>query len=172
MTRAAPSRPPAPWPTSARQPPAAPRPCGRRSAAPTDHDTTPEVDTDLAIALALWRITGEGGRSVPALASVFGTSIGRQWLHRTAARAARVTAVLGPAGRPLTTRLQALLDNPAQAPSAILGLLAVADPAGLDRARLAEASLHSGETRTDLKGACDAYGRSAPPPSRQSNTTG
>lgn len=64
--------------------------------------------------------------------------------------------MLGLAGRPLTARLQALLDDPAQAPSAVLGLLAVADPAGLDRTRLAEAALHSAETRADLKGACDA----------------
>lgn len=64
--------------------------------------------------------------------------------------------MLDPAGRPLTGRLQALLDDPAQASSAHLGLLAVADPAGLDHAQLAEAALHSAETRTHLKGACDA----------------
>ncbi|MEV7394144.1 hypothetical protein [Streptomyces sp. NPDC091215] len=121
-----------------------------------DRDTTPEVDTDLALALALWRITGAAAEVVPVLASVFDRSEGRQWFHWTAARAAREIAVLGPAGRPLTARLQALLDDPAQAPSAVLGLLAVADPADLDRARLAEAVLHSVETRADLKGACDA----------------
>ncbi|MET9693451.1 hypothetical protein ABZY81_34270 [Streptomyces sp. NPDC006514] len=64
--------------------------------------------------------------------------------------------MLGPAGRPLTARLQALLDDPARAPSAALGLLAVADPADLDRTRLAKAALHSAETRADPKGACDA----------------
>ncbi|MGW5329711.1 hypothetical protein [Streptomyces sp. NPDC004014] len=51
--------------------------------------------------------------------------------------------MLGPAGHPLTGRLQALLDDPAQAPSAVLGLLAVADPAGHDRVRLTEAVLRS-----------------------------
>ncbi len=121
-----------------------------------DRDTTPEVDADLAIALALWRIAGEAAEVVPVLASVFDRCAGRQWFHWTAARAAREIAVLGPAGRPLTARLQTLLDDPAQAPSAVLGLLAVADPAVLDRARLAEAALHSAETRADLKGACDA----------------
>lgn len=121
-----------------------------------DRDTTPEVDTDLALALALWRIAGEAAEVVPVLASVFDRCAGRQWFHWTAARAAREIAVLGPAGRPLTARLQALLDDPAQAPSAVLGLLAVADPADLDRTRLAEAALHSAETRADLKGACDA----------------
>lgn len=56
--------------------------------------------------------------------------------------------MLGPAGRPLTARLEALLDDPAQAPSAVLGLLAVADPAGLDRARLA--ALANGDRRIVL----------------------
>ncbi|MFJ4849641.1 HEAT repeat domain-containing protein [Streptomyces sp. NPDC088733] len=121
-----------------------------------DCDTTPEVETDLALALALWRITGEADEVVPVLASVFDRSEGRQWFHWTAARAAREIGVLGPAGRPLTARLQALLDDPGKAPSAVLGLLAVADPAGLDRARLAEAALHSAETCADLKNACDA----------------
>ncbi|MGW2253223.1 hypothetical protein ACWCXH_23940 [Kitasatospora sp. NPDC001660] len=122
----------------------------------TDRATTPAVETDLALALALWRITGEAAEVLPVLASVFDNSGGRPWFHWTAARAAREIAALGPAGRPLTARLEALLDDPAQAPSAVLGLLAVADPAGLDRARLAEAALHSAETRADLKGACDA----------------
>ncbi|RSS64651.1 hypothetical protein EF912_01940 [Streptomyces sp. WAC07061] len=121
-----------------------------------EQDTTAEVDTDLALALALWRITGEASEVVPVLASVFDRSGGRQWFHWTTARAARAIAVLGPAGRPLTARLDALLADPAQAPSAVLGLLAVADPADLDHARLAEAALHSAETRADLTGACDA----------------
>ncbi|MFI0937375.1 HEAT repeat domain-containing protein [Streptomyces sp. NPDC021020] len=121
-----------------------------------DRDTVPEVDADLALALALWRTAGEAAEVVPVLASVLDRSAGRQWFHRTAARAARQVAVLGPAGRPLTARLHALLDDPAQAPSAVLGLLAVADPAGLDRTRLAEAALLSTETGADLKGACDA----------------
>ncbi|MFD8023955.1 hypothetical protein ACFV6G_26470 [Streptomyces lavendulae] len=121
-----------------------------------DRDTTAEADTDLALALALWRITGEASEVVPVLASVFDRSKGQRWFHRTTARAAREIAVLGPAARPLTAQLHALLDDPAQAPSAVLGLLAVADPAGLDRAQLAEAVLHSAETRADLKGAGDA----------------
>ncbi|MGZ9935789.1 HEAT repeat domain-containing protein [Streptomyces sp. NC-S4] len=139
-------------PAAARLAPALRTALGRTA----DRDTTPEVDRDLALALALWRIAGDAAEVVPLLASVFDASEGQQWFHRTAARAARELAVLGPAGRPLTARLHALLDDPAQAPSAVLGLLAVADPAGLDRTRLAEAALHSAETRADLEGACDA----------------
>ncbi|MDK9496164.1 hypothetical protein QEZ40_000506 [Streptomyces katrae] len=122
----------------------------------SDRDTTAEIDADLALALALWRITGEASEVVPVLASVFDRCEGQQWSHWTTSHAAREIAVLGPAGRPLTGRLHALLDDPAQAPSAVLGLLAVADPADLDHARLVEAALHSAETRADLKGACDA----------------
>ncbi|MFK0013259.1 hypothetical protein [Streptomyces sp. NPDC091027] len=124
-----------------------------------DQDATADVETELALALALWRITGEASEAVPVLASVFDRSDGLQWFRWTTARAARETAALGPAGRPLADRLRVLLDDPAQAPSAALGLLAVADPAdpaGLDRIRLAEAVLHSAETRADVKGACEA----------------
>ncbi|WKV75973.1 hypothetical protein AW27_033335 [Streptomyces sp. PCS3-D2] len=130
----------------------------------TDRDTTAEIDTDLALVLALWRITGEASGTVPVLASVFDRSEGQQWSHWTTARAAREIAVLGPDGRPLTDRLHTLLEDPAQAPSAVLGLLAVADPTSLDRTRLAEAALHSAETGADLKGASDALRGSAPPP--------
>ncbi|WP_354644751.1 hypothetical protein [Kitasatospora camelliae] len=110
---AAPSRAPAPWPTSARRPPVSSRPCGRALGRTIDRDTTPVADTDLALALALWRIAGETAEVVPVLASVLDSSEGRPWSHWTAARAARDIAVLGPAGRPLTTRLEALLDDPA-----------------------------------------------------------
>ncbi|MGA5820370.1 hypothetical protein ACPC54_21185 [Kitasatospora sp. NPDC094028] len=121
-----------------------------------ERDTTPEVEADLAVALALWRLAGDAAEVVPVLAAVFDRCEGREWFRWTAGRAARDIVVLGPAGRPLTGRLEALLDDPGQAPSAVLGLLAVADPAGLDRARLAEAALHSAETEADLKGAGDA----------------
>ncbi|WP_146616415.1 hypothetical protein [Kitasatospora sp. SolWspMP-SS2h] len=129
---------------------------GRAVDRDTARDTAPEVDADLALALALWRITGEAAEAVPVLDAVFDRCEDRRWFHWTAARAAREIAVLGPAGRPLTARLHALLDHPAQAPSAVLGLLAVADPADLDRARLAEAALRSAETGADLDTACDA----------------
>ncbi|MFF2081598.1 hypothetical protein ACFVXG_43355 [Kitasatospora sp. NPDC058162] len=139
-------------PAAARLTPALREALGRTA----ERDTTPQTDTDLALALGLWRITGEAAEVLPVLASVLDNSRGRQWFHRTAARAAREIAALGPAGRPLAARLHTLLDDPAQAPSAVLALLAVADLAGLDHARLAEAALHSAETHADLRGACAA----------------
>ncbi|MEU4115365.1 hypothetical protein AB0F71_12810 [Kitasatospora sp. NPDC028055] len=59
-------------------------------------------------------------------------------------------------------------------PAAVLGLLAVAGPAGLDRVRLAEAALHSVETRADLEHACEALralGASALTPEQHARLT-
>ncbi|MGW7031456.1 hypothetical protein ACWGFX_30390 [Streptomyces xanthophaeus] len=71
-------------------------------------------------------------------------------------RAARTTALLGAAGRPLAARLEAALNDPAQAPAAVLALTAVGEPATLDRTALAEAALRSAEQDADPEGACDA----------------
>ncbi|MEV6056373.1 hypothetical protein [Streptomyces sp. NPDC052107] len=71
-------------------------------------------------------------------------------------RAARATALLGPAGRPLTARLEALLDDPVQVPAAVLALAAVAEPAALDHAGLATAVLDAAEQDADPTGALDA----------------
>ncbi|EFL12821.1 predicted protein [Streptomyces sp. C] len=49
-----------------------------------DRDTTAEIDADLALALALWRITGEASEVVPVLASVFDRSEGQRPLTSTA----------------------------------------------------------------------------------------
>nr|WP_134655874.1 hypothetical protein [Streptomyces sp. H23] len=67
-----------------------------------------------------------------------------------------LTALLGPAGRPLAARLEAALNDPVQAPAAVLALTAVAEPASLDRTTLAEAALQSAESDADPAGACDA----------------
>ncbi|MEV6332069.1 hypothetical protein [Streptomyces sp. NPDC051909] len=119
-------------------------------------DTTPALDTDTALAEALWRVTGDPEPVVAVLASVFDRAAQSQWARWSVARAARVTALLGPAGRPLTARLEAALDDPVQAPAAVLALVAVADPAALDHAALASAALTSAETEADPTGACDA----------------
>lgn len=119
-------------------------------------DTTPALDTDTALAEALWRVTGDPEPVVAVLASVFDRAAQSQWARWSVARAARATALLGPAGRPLTARLEAALDDPVQAPAAVLALVAVADPAALDHAALASAALASAEWDADPAGACDA----------------
>ncbi|MFC8489431.1 HEAT repeat domain-containing protein [Streptomyces sp. NPDC057235] len=120
------------------------------------NSTTPALDTDIALAEALWRVAGDPDPVVAVLESVFARAERNQWSRWSVARAARATALLGPAGRPLAARLRAALDDPAHAPAAVLALVAVADPAALDRTALAEAALTSAEQDADPAGACDA----------------
>ncbi|MGW3087791.1 hypothetical protein [Streptomyces sp. NPDC001108] len=119
-------------------------------------DTTPALDTDTALAEALWRVTGDPEPVVAVLASVFDRAAQSQWARWAVVRAARTTALLGPAGRPLTARLEAALSDPVQASAVVLALVAVANPAALDQAALASAVLASAEWDADPAGACDA----------------
>ncbi|MER8235673.1 hypothetical protein [Streptomyces sp. NPDC094049] len=121
-----------------------------------DKDTKPALDTDTALAEALWRVMGDPDPVVAVLASVFDRAAQSQWTRWSVARAARAAALLGPAGRSLTARLEAALDDSVQAPAAVLALVAVADPAALDHASLAAAALASAESDADPVGACDA----------------
>ncbi|MEU6299246.1 HEAT repeat domain-containing protein [Streptomyces erythrochromogenes] len=121
----------------------------------------------LSVARALHELTGETGPLFAAAEAELANGV------RGGSEGARALATFGPAAARLAPVLRTVLGRTidrdttpevdtdlalalAQAPSAVLGLLAVADPAGLDRVRLAEAVLHSAETRADLKGACDA----------------
>ncbi|MFG2813067.1 hypothetical protein [Streptomyces sp. NPDC048410] len=122
---------------------------------PSD-DTTPALDADTALAEALWRVTGEADEVIAVLDSVFTRAGHNAWSRWSVVRAARAAALLGPAGRPLVPRLTAALDHPTQAPAAVLALLAVADPASLDRAALIETTLRSAEWDTGALRACDA----------------
>lgn len=122
----------------------------------TDGDTTPALDTDTALAEALWRVTGDAEGVVAVLDSVFARAEQNPSSRWSVVRAARTTVLLGPAGRPLAARLEAALEDPAQAPAAVLALTAVAESASLDRTALAEAALQSAESDADPAGACDA----------------
>ncbi|WP_406082244.1 hypothetical protein OG468_33650 [Streptomyces zaomyceticus] len=128
-------------------------------AAPSGADaagTTSVLDADTAIAEALWRITRDASPAVPVLDSVFARAAGQYWFRWNAIRAARATALLGPAGRPLVPRLEALLADPEQAPVAVLALIAVAEPSSLDRRALADIVLTSAEQGASAPEACDA----------------
>ncbi|MFE2323313.1 hypothetical protein ACFXD5_05190, partial [Streptomyces sp. NPDC059385] len=122
----------------------------------TDDATTSALDTDTALAEALWHVTGDADGVVAVLDSVFARAEQNPWSRWSVVRAARTTALLGPAGRPLATRLEAALADPTRAPAAILALTAVAEPAALDRTALAGAALRSAESDADPTGACDA----------------
>ncbi|MGV9310587.1 HEAT repeat domain-containing protein [Streptomyces sp. NPDC003691] len=118
--------------------------------------TGPELDGDTAVAEALWRITGDADGTVAALDSVFERAGRNAWSRWQVVRAARAAALLGPAGRPLTARLEAALGDPEQVPAVVSALLAVAGPAVPDRVALAAAVLRSAESEADPEGACRA----------------
>ncbi|WP_330238799.1 hypothetical protein [Streptomyces sp. NBC_00525] len=121
-----------------------------------EKDTTPALDTDTALAEALWRVTGDPEPVVAVLASVLDRASRSRWARWSVVRAARATALLGPAGRSLTAALDAALGDPVQAPAVATALLAVADPAAVNRAALASAALAAAESDADPTGACDA----------------
>ncbi|MGW1761044.1 hypothetical protein [Streptomyces mirabilis] len=123
---------------------------------PDGETATPALDADTALAEALWHVTEDAATVVAALDSVFARAEQNSLSQWSAVRAARTTALLGAAGRPLTSRLKTLLDHPVQVPAAVLALTAVAEPASLDRTALASAVLRSAEQEADPTGACDA----------------
>ncbi len=93
--------------------------------APDADRNNPQMDADIALAVALHRITADAAEAVPVLAGVLGDDDGL-WRRWTFVRAAEAAAGLGPAGRPLVPVLKALLADPEQVPSAVLALRAVA----------------------------------------------
>ncbi|MER8237419.1 hypothetical protein [Streptomyces sp. NPDC094049] len=114
------------------------------------------LDTDTALAEALWRVTGDPAPAVAVLESVLTRAAHGRWSRWSVIRAARTAALLGPAGRPLLPALEAALDDPTQVPAVVLALIAVSEPTGLDRAALAGAALTSAELDADPTGACEA----------------
>ncbi|MGW1505238.1 hypothetical protein ACWCQW_43385 [Streptomyces mirabilis] len=123
---------------------------------PDGETVTSALDADTALAEALWHVTEDAAAVVAALDSVFARAEQNSWSQWSAVRATRTTALLGPAGRPLTSRLKTLLDNPVQVPAAVLALTAVAEPASPDRTALAATVLRPAEQEADPPGARDA----------------
>ncbi|WP_246212814.1 hypothetical protein [Streptomyces abyssomicinicus] len=122
---------------------------------PDDPLIHPVLDADTAIAGALCAVEGDTATAVAVLDSVLARTADDPWACWTAGRAARAAARTGPAGRPLTARLEALLTDPGRTPAAVLALCAVADPATLDRPALASAVLEAAEQDADPTGALD-----------------
>jgi hypothetical protein len=119
-------------------------------------DVSPVLDADVALADALWRITGDARTVVPVLDSVFARAAGERWFRWSAIRAARAAALLGPVGRPLVPRLETLLKDPEQVPAAVLALVAVAEEGALDHRSLADLVLAAAEQEANALEACDA----------------
>ncbi|SFY01902.1 hypothetical protein SAMN02787144_1009145 [Streptomyces atratus] len=114
----------------------------------------PQMDADVEIAAALWRITGDPEEAVPVLAGVL-AEVQPMWLRWTFGRAARAAARIGGAARPLVPALEGLLTEPMQIPSAVLALHAIA-PETLDGPRTAGLLLDAAEQDADAETALDA----------------
>ncbi|MDG9683575.1 HEAT repeat domain-containing protein [Streptomyces sp. DH18] len=114
----------------------------------------PQIDDDVAVAVALHRITGDAAEAVPVLGGVLGDRDGL-WRRWTLVRAAVAAGSLGPAARPLVPVLKALLGDPWQTPSAALALRAVA-PDDLDAGHMAGLLLDAAEAGTAPFEAVDA----------------
>ncbi|MFF2328089.1 MULTISPECIES: hypothetical protein [unclassified Streptomyces] len=122
--------------------------------APGEDRTVPRLDSDVEIASALWRITGEAEPAVTVLAGVFAEAE-PAWMRWTFSRAARAAARMGTAARPLVPALEGLLADRLQTPAAVLALHAIA-PETLDRPRLAGLVLDSAEEDADAVTALEA----------------
>ncbi|MFH9466390.1 hypothetical protein ACH4LT_03700 [Streptomyces clavifer] len=114
----------------------------------------PHLDADVAIAEALWRITGRAEETLRLLAGVLGET-GLSWIRWTFVRAARVAALLGDEGRPLVPELEKLLTHPLHTPAAVLALHAIA-PGTLDVGAAAGLLLDSAEDDADAATALEA----------------
>ncbi|MFB7534221.1 hypothetical protein ACFC0C_39610 [Streptomyces sp. NPDC056178] len=122
--------------------------------APEGDRTIPQLDGDVEIAAALWRITGGAQEAVPVLTGVFAQA-GQPWMRWTFTRASRVAARIGAEARPLVPALEGLLTDPLQTPAAVLALHAIA-PESLDGPRLAGLLLDSAEEDADAVTALEA----------------
>ncbi|MBT2900495.1 HEAT repeat domain-containing protein [Streptomyces sp. McG3] len=121
---------------------------------PGGERNNPQMDDDIAVAVALHRITGEVADAVPVLAGVLGDR-GGLWRRWTLVRAAEAAGGLGPGARPLAPALKALLADPQQTPTAALALHAVA-PDELDAGHVAGLLLDAAEAGTAPFEAVDA----------------
>ncbi|MET9551755.1 hypothetical protein [Streptomyces sp. NPDC006645] len=151
---------------------AARKPSGSASDASEERRNNPRLDGDIAIARALWLLTGSADETLPIIAGVLEEADGG-WTRWQNVRAAGVAGALGERGRPLAPLLERKMAHPDHAAAAALALLAV-DPAGQDRVRLADAALTSAETNADPQSALDflrAYGASNLTPDQLSRWT-
>ncbi|MFG3526943.1 hypothetical protein ACGF8B_09360 [Streptomyces sp. NPDC047917] len=114
----------------------------------------PQLDADVEIAAALWRITADPEAAVPVLAGVLAEAE-PTWTHWTLGRAARAAAGIGTAARPLVPALEGLLTDRVQIPSAVLALHAIA-PESLDGPRAAGLLLDAAERDADAVRALEA----------------
>ncbi|WP_286251199.1 hypothetical protein [Streptomyces graminofaciens] len=126
---------------------------------PAQQRNMPQLDGDVELAGALWRLTGDTTEAVRVLEGVLAEA-GGAWFRWTGVRAARLAARLGSTARPLRPALEGMLTDPLHAPAATLALLAALPEeelrGQLNRTALADLVLASAEDGTDPDAAFEA----------------
>ncbi|MFH8619240.1 HEAT repeat domain-containing protein [Streptomyces sp. NPDC017979] len=86
------------------------------------HRVAHELDVDVAVALALWRLTGQPQEPLTVLGGVLAEARDREFMVASVRRCARAAAELGAAASPLAPALTSCLTEPQYAPAAVLAL--------------------------------------------------
>ncbi|MER5772143.1 HEAT repeat domain-containing protein [Streptomyces sp. NPDC001985] len=113
-----------------------------------------QLNTDTQAALALWRLTGEAEEPVRVLGGVLAEAADGMWTRGELALAARAAGCLGAEATSLAPALEGLLDDPRQAPGALLALHSMGQPA--DPVRAAGLLLLSAELGVEWETALEA----------------
>ncbi|MFI1015221.1 HEAT repeat domain-containing protein [Streptomyces sp. NPDC020965] len=119
--------------------------------APGGRRTVPEMNTDIQIAVALWRLTGDAEEPVRVLRGVLAEAADGMWTSWPLRNVARAAARLGPVASPLAPGLRALLDDPDQVPTAIPALHSM--ECAIDRSLAVDLLLTSAERSADPEAA-------------------
>ncbi|MFF0449836.1 HEAT repeat domain-containing protein [Streptomyces sp. NPDC004609] len=106
--------------------------------------TVHEMNTDIRIALALWRLTGDAAEPLRILGGVLAEAADGMWMGGPIHNSCRAAAELGVCARPLAPVLESLLADPEHAPTAVLALHAAdTTPAHAADLLLTSAELHA-----------------------------
>ncbi|MCM2392780.1 hypothetical protein [Streptomyces albipurpureus] len=116
--------------------------------------TVQEMNADIQIAVALWRVTQEAAEAVKVLGGVLAEAADGMWTDKPRTNAARAAAEIGPHAKALTPALEALLADPVLAPGAVLALRAVGS--AVEQGRASDLLLTSAELDAAPAAALDA----------------
>ncbi|MEU5974801.1 HEAT repeat domain-containing protein [Streptomyces sp. NPDC047315] len=124
------------------------------------HRVVHELDVDVAVALALWRLTGRSQEPLSVLGGVLAEARDREFMTGSVRRCALAAAELGTAAAPLEPALASCLTEPQYTPAAVLALHAMgAAPA--DAAALALTCVEKGVDAMTALDALESLGSGA-----------
>ncbi|MEU9606623.1 HEAT repeat domain-containing protein [Streptomyces sp. NPDC048057] len=124
------------------------------------HRVAHELDVDAAVALALWRLTGQPQEPLTILGGVLSEARDREFMVASVRRCARAAADMGAAAGPLVPALTSCLTELRYVPAAVLALHAIgAAPA--DAAALTLTCVEKGVDAATALDALEVLGRGA-----------